>query len=78
MHQALILLLFVVLSPERLLSRIFKLLRTDKGNLPKRKTKLKHYPLRICKTCALLLFLFRNYNCADYDNNQHTSARDFA
>lgn len=54
MHQALILLSFVVLSPERLHSRIFKLLRTDKGNLPKRKTKLKHYPLRICKKCALL------------------------
>lgn len=54
MHQALILLSFVVLSPERLHSQIFKLLRTDKGNLPKRKTKLKHYPLRICKKCALL------------------------
>lgn len=54
MHQALILLSFVALSPERLHSQIFKLLRTDKGNLPKRKTKLKHYPLRICKKCALL------------------------
>lgn len=74
MHQVLILLSFAVMSPARHLLQIFKLLPTDKVYLPRRKIKFNAWSCKICD----LFSLCRNYDCADYDNNQHSPARDFA
>lgn len=73
-HQVLILLSFAVISSARHPLQGFKFLPTDKTYLPRRKIKLNALSCKICD----LFSLCRNYNCADYDNNQHSPARDFA
>lgn len=56
MHDTLILLSFAVMSPVKYLSQTFKLLHTDKADLPKTKVKLKHGMLGVVR--YMLFFFF--------------------